>query len=255
MARIVVATGFGGPEVLSIVEQELAAPGPDEVRIVVRAAGINPVDWKRYGGMMGTAAPMPMRLGSEAAGVVSEVGAAAIGPAGPIAAGDEVIAFRIEGAYADEIVVPATAVVPKPAAMGWNEAGGLMLAGATAVHALSATNVEGDRHRERGQPRLPARAWRHADHLRSRPGRPACVRSRPAASTPRPTASAATSARRRRRGPSRRTDRPRVRDARARSALRLSRVGAGHLDGFRQICCRYPPRSGQTSSRSPIDRR
>jgi NADPH:quinone reductase len=141
MARVVVATAFGGPEVLQVVEETVAGPGPGEVRLAVRAAGVNPVDWKRYSGAMGAGAELPMRLGFEAAGVVSEVGGEATGPAGPIAVGDEVIAFRVDGAYADELVVSASAVVPKPAVMSWEEAGGLMLAGATATHALVATGI------------------------------------------------------------------------------------------------------------------
>jgi NADPH:quinone reductase len=141
MARVVVATGLGGPEVLSVVEEDAGAPGEGEVRIAVRAAGVNPVDWKRYGGAMGTGAALPMRLGYEAAGVVAEVGGGARGPAGPVGPGDEVIAYRVDGGYADELVVPASAVVPKPAAMSWEAAGGLMLAGATALHALVATGV------------------------------------------------------------------------------------------------------------------
>lgn len=144
MARVVVATGFGGPEVLAVVNQDVAVPGADEVRIAVRAAGINPVDWKRYSGMMGTDARLPMRLGFEAAGVVTDVGGEAVGPAGRVSVGDEVIAFRIDGGYGEEVVVPASAVVPKPAAMGWEAAGGLMLAGVTAVHALTATAVSAD---------------------------------------------------------------------------------------------------------------
>ncbi len=141
VARVVVATAFGGPEVLSVVDEDVDAPGAGEVRIAVRAAGINPVDWKRYSGAMGTAAGLPLRLGFEAAGVVAEVGSEAVGPAGPVAVGDGVIAFRIDGGYADELVAPASAVVPKPAGMSWQAAGGLMLAGVTAVHALAATGV------------------------------------------------------------------------------------------------------------------
>lgn len=99
------------------------------------------MDWKRYSGAMGSDARLPMRLGFEAAGVVTEVGGEAVGPAGPVAVGDEVIAFRIDGGYADELVVPASAVVPKPVGMSWEAAGGLMLAGATAVHALTATSA------------------------------------------------------------------------------------------------------------------
>jgi NADPH2:quinone reductase len=151
MAHVVAATAFGGPEVLSVIERAVGRPGVGEVRLRVRAAGVNPIDWKRYSPAMGAGAELPMRLGFEAAGVVSEVGGEAVGdeatgreavgPAGPIAVGDEVIAFRVEGAYADELVVPASAVVPKPAAMSWVQAGGLMLAGATATHALVATGV------------------------------------------------------------------------------------------------------------------
>jgi NADPH:quinone reductase-like Zn-dependent oxidoreductase len=140
MARVVVATAVGGPEVLSIVEQDVPAPGAGEIRLAVRAAGINPADWKRYSGARATA-ELPIRLGFEAAGVVTEVGGEAVGPAGPVAVGDEVIAYRIDGGYADELVVPASAVVPKPAGMSWEAAGGLLLAGATAMHALTATSV------------------------------------------------------------------------------------------------------------------
>lgn len=136
-----VATGFGGPEVLSVTDEEIRSPGADEVRLTVRASGINPVDWKVYSGVMGTDAPLPMRLGYEAAGVVAEVGSDAAGPVGAVSVGDEVIAFRISGAYADELVVPASSIVPKPESMSWEAAAGLMLAGTTAVHALTTTDV------------------------------------------------------------------------------------------------------------------
>jgi NADPH2:quinone reductase len=130
---VVVATAYGGPEVLDVVEEPMGAPGPGEVLLEVRAAGVNPVDWKRYSGMMGAdPSQLPMRLGSEAAGVVAD-------------SGREVIAFRIAGAYATHVVVPETALVDKPAALSWEVAGGLMLAGVTAIHALEATGVgEGD---------------------------------------------------------------------------------------------------------------
>ena len=118
MSRVVVATAFGGPEVLSVVEQPDAPPGPGEVVLEVRAAGVNPADWKAYTGAFGRDdSRLPLRLGYEAAGVVSAVGEGATGPAGPLTAGDEVIAFRVSGAYADRLVVPAAALVPKPAAL------------------------------------------------------------------------------------------------------------------------------------------
>src|SRR5690348_14243609 len=127
-ARVVLATAYGGPEVLRVVDEPVADPGPGEALLEVRAAGVNPVDWKRYSGAMGhDAAQLPMRLGSEAAGVVRALAGGEQGPAGPIAEGDEVIAFRIAGAYAERVVVPVSALVPKPAALSWEQAGGLML--------------------------------------------------------------------------------------------------------------------------------
>jgi NADPH:quinone reductase len=146
MPFVVIATAFGGPEVLSVTEEPAAEPGPGQARIEVRAAGVNPVDYKSYSGARGAdPALLPIRLGSGAAGVVTAAGPGAAGAVGPIAAGDEVIAFRAPGAYATGLVVPAAALVPKPAALGWPEAGGLMLTGVTAWHALAATGVhEGD---------------------------------------------------------------------------------------------------------------
>ncbi|MFL6158203.1 MAG: zinc-binding alcohol dehydrogenase family protein [Marmoricola sp.] len=146
MTSAVVATGFGGPENLEILDVEVPAPGPGEVAISVLACGVNPADIKSYSGAFGTdPSKLPLRLGYEAAGVVTAVGPDADGPEGPIAVGDEVIAFRISGAYAGDVVVPASAVVRKPASLDWPQAAGLMLTGATAVHLLTATNVgEGD---------------------------------------------------------------------------------------------------------------
>ncbi len=142
MSRVVVATAFGGPEVLSVVEQPTGSPGPGEALLDVCAAGVNPADWKSYTGAFDTdPARLPLRLGFEAAGVVAAVGDGAEGPAGPIAVGDEVIGFRLHGAYASSLVVPAAALVPKPATMDWPAAAGLMLTGATAVHALTAVDA------------------------------------------------------------------------------------------------------------------
>ncbi|MFF4361270.1 NADP-dependent oxidoreductase [Streptomyces sp. NPDC001604] len=136
------ASAYGGPEVLSLVEVTVPEPGPGQVRVAVRAAGVNPFDYKVYSGAFGTdPGRLPLRLGTEAAGVVTAVGADAVGPAGPVEVGDEVIAYRAAGAYAAELVVPASSVVPKPARLSWEQAGGLMAAGVTAVHALEAVGL------------------------------------------------------------------------------------------------------------------
>jgi NADPH:quinone reductase-like Zn-dependent oxidoreductase len=63
---------FGGPEVLEIVDLPDPHPGPGQVRIAVRAAGVNPSDWKKRQGSMDR--ELPQTMGHEAAGVVDELG-------------------------------------------------------------------------------------------------------------------------------------------------------------------------------------
>jgi len=138
----VVATAYGGPEVLSVVHSTVNGPERGQVLIEVRSAGTNPVDYKLYSGAYGEdPANIPMSLGFEAAGVVKEVGGELHGPSGPISVGDEVIVYRTTGAYASDILTPPDAVLPKPSSMSFEEAGGLMLAGVTAFHALTATGA------------------------------------------------------------------------------------------------------------------
>jgi NADPH:quinone reductase len=140
--KAVVATAFGGPEVLSIIDTPVGRPGPGEALISVRAAGTNPIDYKRYSGAMGRdPARLPMRLGSEAAGVVSGVAGGAEGPSGRVLVGDEVVAYRIAGGYAADVTVPVSSVVKKPSTLSFEQAGGMMLTGATAVHALTVSRV------------------------------------------------------------------------------------------------------------------
>ena len=142
MATVVIAAEYGGPEVLSVIDEPAGEPGPGAARIEVRAAGVNPVDYKVYSGAFGRdPASLPLRLGSEAAGVITQAGPDAVGPAGPLQIGDEVIAYRAPGAYASELVVPAQALIPKPATLDWAQAAGLMLTGATAWHCLVAADV------------------------------------------------------------------------------------------------------------------
>jgi NADPH2:quinone reductase len=138
----VLATAFGGPEVLSVIDVPIGRPGPGEVLIEVRAAATNPADYKSYNGTFGRdPAQLPIRLGREAAGVVTEVGDGATGPVGPLRVGDEVVAYPIQGAYAGAVVVPGSSVLPKPSALSFGQASGLMAVGATAVHALEVARV------------------------------------------------------------------------------------------------------------------
>lgn len=138
--------GYGGPERLEIRDHDTGEPGPGEALVTVRAAGVNAWDVKSYSGRFGDdPAKLPLPLGSEASGVVEAVGPGAVGPAGPVSVGDEVIVYPTSGAYADRLVVGADSVLPKPAALTWERAAGMMLTGVAAAHLVAATAVgEGD---------------------------------------------------------------------------------------------------------------
>jgi len=147
MPRIVRPTAHGTPDVLTVVEVPTPHAAADGVVVEVRAAGVNPIDWKLYSGAFhavdddhkdaaGTATSMPS-IGLECAGVVTEVGADVTG----VRVGDEVIVYPVTAAYADYVTAPVTSILVKPARLGWAEAGSLMLTGTTAVHALHAAGV------------------------------------------------------------------------------------------------------------------
>ena len=143
MATRVVATAYGGPEVLTLVEEPVGEPGPRQVLVEVRAAGTNPYDYKVYSGIYGEdPSQLPIHLGAEASGVVRSVGEGAVGETGPINSGDEVIAYPVAGGYASDLVVGAASVVSKPSTLSFEEAAGLMVTGTTAAHALTAIGVE-----------------------------------------------------------------------------------------------------------------
>lgn len=125
---------FGGPEVLEIVD--LPDPHPDfgEVRVAVRAAGVNASDWKRRRGLMDQ--DLPQRLGYEAAGVVDELGAGVT----DVAVGDRVFGFSAEGAAQAELAVLAY-YAPIPQSLSFPLAAALPVAVETATRALDQLGV------------------------------------------------------------------------------------------------------------------
>src|SRR3954453_13205748 len=100
--RAVIYTEQGPPEVLHVAEAEEPHAGPGQGRIAVRAAGVNPIDWKVRGGAFKEMMPVrfPAVDGREVAGVVDEVGDGA-----DAAAGDEVFGFSVAGAAAEYAVL------------------------------------------------------------------------------------------------------------------------------------------------------
>jgi enoyl reductase len=142
MATIIVFDRYGPPDVLHPVEMPDPVAGPGEVRIRVRAAGVQPFDCATRRGDFAQYSPLrfPARLGNEAAGVIDQVGDGAA----EFAAGQEVIAFMTMLGYADTVVVPASQAAVKPAAMPWPEAGVLSASGQTADTALDELKVGPD---------------------------------------------------------------------------------------------------------------
>ena len=141
----------GGPEVLVLETVADPQPGPGEVVVALKAAALNRRDVFVRKGV--AKVPLPLTLGSDGAGIVHKVGAGV----SRISEGDEVVilpslawgpdqrapgpGFRIlggpdQGTYAEQIVIPAENVYPKPGRLSWHEAAALPLAGLTAWRAL-----------------------------------------------------------------------------------------------------------------------
>ncbi|MER5636462.1 NADP-dependent oxidoreductase [Kitasatospora sp. NPDC002227] len=129
----------GGPEVLELAEVPVPLPGPGEVLVRVLAAGVQPADAAIRGGWTppGAEIALPAVPGNEFAGVVEQLGAGSYG----WEKGDEVLGFRLLGGHAQYVAVPGDQLVPKPAGMGWAEAGSLSASGQTAHVALSELGV------------------------------------------------------------------------------------------------------------------
>ncbi|HEX2102464.1 MAG TPA: NADP-dependent oxidoreductase [Solirubrobacteraceae bacterium] len=137
--RAIAITEFGGADRLRPTDLDDPLVGPDSVLIRVRAAGINPVDYKIRQGNLAGRIPhfFPLVPGWDAAGVVEQVGPAVT----EFAPGDEVFAycrkdFVRDGTYAELVAMRDYAVAPKPRELSFEEAGGVPLAGLTALQLL-----------------------------------------------------------------------------------------------------------------------
>src|SRR3954469_17905718 len=124
---------YGGPDVLRVADVEEPHPGPGQVRVAVRASGVNPIDWKARSGMLRDvmAVSFPVIDGREAAGVVDEVGTDVSG----VAVGDEVFGFAVGGSAAERAVLDDFA--RKPARLSWEQAAGLPVAVETSVRVFT----------------------------------------------------------------------------------------------------------------------
>jgi NADPH:quinone reductase-like Zn-dependent oxidoreductase len=128
---------YGGPEVLQWDEAPEPHAGPGQIRITVRAASVNPIDWKIFSGAMSGGEPLAGTgyLGYDAAGVVDEVGEGVTG----VAVGDEVFG-RGQNTQAELAVLDSWA--PKPAALDWAVAAAVGVAGETSERGLRLLGVK-----------------------------------------------------------------------------------------------------------------
>jgi NADPH:quinone reductase len=137
MARIVRFYHTGGPEVLKIEQVELPRPGPGEVRIAVKALGLNRAESMFRSGRYLEQPRLPARLGYEAAGTVDALGEGVQA----LKIGDAVSTIpsfsqNQYGVYGETAIVPATAVAKHPASLSWTEAAAIWMQYATAYGAL-----------------------------------------------------------------------------------------------------------------------
>ncbi|MEU5249012.1 NADP-dependent oxidoreductase [Streptomyces asoensis] len=132
MPKAYVFTRYGGPETEALVDLDQPRPGPGEVLVAVRAAGVNPVDWKQRTGYRRPGESgervFPAVLGNEVAGVVEATGEGGTG----FAPGDEVFGTAVAGGYAEYALLAAGITAHKPAGLSFTDAATLPVAAATA---------------------------------------------------------------------------------------------------------------------------
>lgn len=141
MSKAVRFDQYGGIEVLQVVDVERPVPGPGQVLVNVKAAGINPGEASIRKGLFANQWPatFPSGQGSDLAGVVAAVGARVQG----FAVGDEVIGFTNKRAsQAEFVVVEASDLTPRPRNVSWEAAGSLFVAGTTAYAAIRAVSLK-----------------------------------------------------------------------------------------------------------------
>ena len=130
---------FGGPEVMKVMEFPEPQAGPGQVRVRVKAAGVQHFDCAVRSGLSPASVTVrfPQIPGNEFAGIVDQVGEGVTG----FGTGDEVLGFGILNCYAEYVVVSADQITRKPKTMSWEEAGGLSGNGQGAYAALKTIGV------------------------------------------------------------------------------------------------------------------
>jgi len=130
--RAVTCRVYGTPDTLVVEDVEPPTPGRGQVVVTVKACGVNFPDTLIIRGLYQFKPPPPFSPGSEVAGIVKKVGEGVE----TVKPGDRVIAFGAFGGFAEEMVAEAGALVPVPAAMGFETAASVVMTYGTDLHAL-----------------------------------------------------------------------------------------------------------------------
>jgi NADPH:quinone reductase-like Zn-dependent oxidoreductase len=140
MPRAVQFDHYGGTDVLQVVDIAAPTAGPGQVRLRVRAAGVNPIDGKMLQGLMTNeiTLQLPAGLGSDVAGVVDQVGEGVT----DLAVGDAVLGSSVTPSFAEYALAAPADLIGKPDDLDWAVASTLAGAGGTAYTALRRLNLQ-----------------------------------------------------------------------------------------------------------------
>jgi NADPH2:quinone reductase len=130
--KAIVCKAWGPPDSLELQDLPDVSPGPGEVAVDVRAAGVNFPDVLTVQGKYQVKPPLPFTPGNEFAGVVRAVGEGV----GKLAVGDRVIGFTQTGAFAQQVIAPAAVLMPMPPGMDFDIAAAITLTYGTSHHAV-----------------------------------------------------------------------------------------------------------------------
>ncbi len=138
MAKAITYSRLGGPEVLTLTDIDVPAPGAGDLAVRIEAAGVNPRDHKVRSGIRASdPITEPRPIGSDAAGIVTAVGVGVEG----FREGDAVVVAGAVGAYATDIVVPASHAWPRPPQVSAQEGAAIGIPAATAYQTLRSLAV------------------------------------------------------------------------------------------------------------------
>lgn len=140
MPKAIAFTEYGPAEVLHPIDIDRPEPGPGQVRIAVRTAGVNSFDCKIRSGALREAVParFPYIPGLEAAGVVDALGEDVTA----LLTGDEVLGPTLTGAYAETALADANSLVIRPGSLPWEQAAALPIAARTAYRVLESVDLQ-----------------------------------------------------------------------------------------------------------------